>query len=74
MGPMNFLRRDFLRQAGVGLWSLPIVSKVLAETNSEIPKRKLGKTGLEVTMLALGGHHIGRIKSDSESIVLLILR
>jgi len=34
----------------------------------DIPRRPLGKTGVKVSMLALGGHHIGRIKDDSQSI------
>ena len=33
-----------------------------------IPRRKLGKTGIEVSMLGLGGHHIGRPKDERDGI------
>lgn len=37
----------------------------------EIPKRLLGKTGVEVSMLGLGGAHIGKGMSEGESISLM---
>ncbi len=33
-----------------------------------IPKRKLGRTGADVSMLGLGGFHIGTQKDEAESI------
>jgi aryl-alcohol dehydrogenase-like predicted oxidoreductase len=33
--------------------------------------RKLGRTGEEVSLIGLGGHHIGRQKEDSESIKII---
>lgn len=33
-----------------------------------IPRRALGQTGVEVSALALGGSHIGEVKSDREAI------
>src|SRR5881394_3760378 len=33
-----------------------------------IPKRRLGRTGVEVSMLGLGGHHIGRPRDEQEGI------
>ena len=33
-----------------------------------IPIRELGRTGVKVTALALGGHHLGNTKSEEESI------
>jgi predicted aldo/keto reductase-like oxidoreductase len=38
---------------------------------STIPQRPLGKTGVMVSMLGLGGHHIGRPKDEQESIRLV---
>ncbi len=35
--------------------------------NGEIPRRALGKTGVEVSALALGGHHLGLVKSQQEA-------
>lgn len=34
----------------------------------EIPRRKLGRTGVEVSAIALGGSHIGEVKSEQEAI------
>lgn len=34
----------------------------------EIPRRPLGKTGVEVSVLALGGAHLGRAKDEREAI------
>jgi hypothetical protein len=34
----------------------------------EIPRRPLGRTGVEVSALALGGYHVGSAKSEQEAI------
>jgi predicted aldo/keto reductase-like oxidoreductase len=34
----------------------------------EIPRRPLGRTGVEVSALALGGYHLGLVKSERESV------
>lgn len=49
----NFNRREFLT-ATVGLAALPLAAEA-AETTPKIARRKLGKTGIEVTILGLGG-------------------
>jgi aryl-alcohol dehydrogenase-like predicted oxidoreductase len=36
-----------------------------------IPRRRLGRTGVEVSLLGLGGHHIGRPKDEQEGIRLI---
>lgn len=36
-----------------------------------VPKRRLGKTGVEVSMIGLGGFHIGSKVSEKESILLI---
>lgn len=62
-------RRNFVKQMAVGLCSVNLFRKALAFSGQEgIPKRPLGKTGVSVSILGLGGHHIGRIKDDQESI------
>ncbi len=58
-GPMS-LARSF-GQAGAG-------SSEPAHGTGDIPRRPLGKTGIEVSILALGGAHLGRTKSESEAI------
>jgi len=34
----------------------------------EIPRRKLGRTGVEVSALGLGGYHLGLVKSQREAV------
>ncbi|HEX3557769.1 MAG TPA: aldo/keto reductase [Pyrinomonadaceae bacterium] len=38
------------------------------ETSSEIPRRPLGRTGVEVSALALGGYHLGLAKTRREAV------
>src|SRR5579871_5401083 len=35
--------------------------------NGEIPKRPLGSTGLKVSVLGIGGYHLGSVDSDAEA-------
>jgi aryl-alcohol dehydrogenase-like predicted oxidoreductase len=37
------------------------------QTAAEIPKRPLGRTGLEVSALGIGGYHLGSADSDAEA-------
>lgn len=80
----EFLQRVGIIGAGVALTDLILhsshqseASEVLINENAiaavtpnpgEIPRRKLGKTGVEVSALALGGYHIGSVKNDQEAI------
>jgi uncharacterized protein len=38
---------------------------------ASIPQRKLGKTGIEVSALGLGGYHIGTLKEEQAAIRLV---
>jgi aryl-alcohol dehydrogenase-like predicted oxidoreductase len=60
-------RREFLEMGvaatlGVGTeaWA--------ADTKSEVPRRRLGRTGEKVSMVGLGGYHIGNQKDEQESV------
>ena len=68
-------RRDFLKQAAVGATLAALSEDVLAQTSpasaTGLPTRVLGRTGQRVSILALGGWHIGAIKDDAESIRLM---
>lgn len=61
-------RRDFLKATVVGVGAAGIAPGVLAASDDTIPKRTLGKTGEKVSMLCLGGYHIGTIRDDRESV------
>jgi aryl-alcohol dehydrogenase-like predicted oxidoreductase len=39
-----------------------------SKTTGEIPRRALGRTGVEVSALALGGYHVGLAKSKREAL------
>jgi hypothetical protein len=61
-------RRDFMKTgiaADMGAWSL---SALAAEPVNGIPYRTLGRTGERVSLVGLGGFHIGMQKTEEESI------
>jgi aryl-alcohol dehydrogenase-like predicted oxidoreductase len=43
----------------------------MAEATGEIPRRPLGRTGVEVCALGLGGYHLGAMKSQREAVRLV---
>jgi len=65
-------RRDFLTTAVAGSLAFSALgSRLLAATRREpggIPTRPLGRTGERVSILALGGWHIGAVKDPAEAI------
>jgi uncharacterized protein len=65
-------RREFIKQTAVVLCAASIAPhEVWASTSEGVPKRILGRTGEKVSILGLGGHHLGQIKEDKESIRLI---
>jgi len=62
-------RREFL-ELGVAATLAAGAGEVAwaADTKSEVPRRTLGRTGEEVSMVGLGGYHIGSQKDEQESI------
>src|ERR1700677_465225 len=65
----SFTKREFLQMsATVGL-ALALRPRVWAgQTNDVIPRRVLGHTGEKVSMIGLGGYHIGHQRDEAESI------
>jgi predicted aldo/keto reductase-like oxidoreductase len=62
-------RREFL-EMGVAASLVVGAEKIAwaADTKSEVPRRTLGRTGEKVSMVGLGGYHIGSQKDEQESI------
>src|SRR5262245_33345035 len=62
-------RREFLGATLAAAASVPWTESVLAAqepgTRSGIPARPLGKTGVRVSIVCLGGWHIGQAGKDS---------
>ena len=72
MGKHLPTRRDFIKQTAYGLCAGNMLSHALAASGrADIPKHPLGSTGVDVSILGLGGHHIGRIRDDNQSIQLI---
>jgi uncharacterized protein len=64
-------RREFLQTAVAATTTLAASQNIVAETRdvgSGIPTRQLGKTGTQVSMLCLGGWHIGAVEDKNEAI------
>lgn len=69
-------RRTFARTVAAVLAGLGIPSGARGAyprslPPSSLPTRRLGRTGLDVPILALGGHHVGRAESEAEARVLV---
>ena len=62
-------RREFL-EMGVAASLAAGAEKIAwaADTKSEVPRRTLGRTGEKVSMVGLGGYHIGKQPDEQESI------
>jgi len=65
-------RREFIKQTAYGLCAANTASYALAASDqADIPTRPLGNTGVNVSILGLGGYHIGRIRNDDQSVLLI---
>jgi len=64
-------RRKFLKNSITGATALTLGAQLIAQTTDAattgIPTRPLGKTGENVSILALGGWHIGAVQDQKEA-------
>jgi predicted aldo/keto reductase-like oxidoreductase len=58
-------RREFLELGLAGALARGVDTRARP---AEIPRRELGRTGERVSMVGLGGAHIGRVKDEAESL------
>jgi aryl-alcohol dehydrogenase-like predicted oxidoreductase len=56
-------RRTFVEAFMLGAAAL----SAQGQSGAEIPKRPLGRTGLEVSALGIGGYHLGSVNSEAEA-------
>ena len=64
-------RRQFLGTAATATTALMLGQELLAQTEitgTGIPTRPLGKTGVRVSILCLGGWHIGAVQEKAEAV------
>ena len=74
----NSGRRRFLKTLSVGgaalatadLWTAPAAGqeKVPATSTGDVPRRAFGRTGVQVSILGVGGHTMGEAKTEAEAI------
>ncbi|MDI9431378.1 MAG: aldo/keto reductase [Planctomycetota bacterium] len=65
-------RRGFLRRTAVGICAGSLVSQALAASGGGgVPTRPFGNTGVNVSILGLGGHHAGRGRDADASVRLI---
>jgi aryl-alcohol dehydrogenase-like predicted oxidoreductase len=71
MRPEQTTRREFLQQAAAAATIAASAADVIASTSQAsatgLPTRVLGRTGQRVSILALGGWHIGSVKDEAEA-------
>ncbi len=61
-------RRHFLRTAAAGTLATSLNRKFAHAVDAHVPTRTLGRTGEKVSIVGLGGYHIGMQSAEQESI------
>ena len=62
MSDRPLTRRTLLK--GAGFASL---TTAMAQTGKKIAQRPLGRTGLQVSILGIGGYHLGSVKEEKDA-------
>ena len=65
-------RRDFLRLTALSAAVASLPAPAMAETVNGMPYRVLGRTGEKVSLLCLGGSHVGRASIPEDECVRMI--
>jgi aryl-alcohol dehydrogenase-like predicted oxidoreductase len=61
-------RGDEPRSSAVGVAERQEVENVPTQVTTPIPRRPLGRTGVEVSILGLGGSHLGDVRDPEEAV------
>jgi predicted aldo/keto reductase-like oxidoreductase len=67
-GDLGVNRREFLGMTAASLLIAGGLNTVNAESKNGVPYRTLGRTGEKVSMIGLGGYHLGKQSDANESI------
>jgi predicted aldo/keto reductase-like oxidoreductase len=67
-GDLGVNRREFLGMTAASLLMTGGLNTVNAESKNGVPYRTLGRTGEKVSMIGLGGYHLGKQSDANESI------
>jgi uncharacterized protein len=59
-------RREFLEMVAASMMGASFGQSTVAETKNRIPYRVLGRTGEKVSIVGIGGYHLGRPGVESE--------
>ena len=70
---MSLSRAEFLKQSGATFVAFQLTFSLehLIASGNAIPHRVLGKTGINLPMLGIGGHHLGLLRNSSKAIYLV---
>ena len=71
MSEQKDTRREFLHTTLTGAAALGAAGAAGADDSKGLPTRPLGKTGVRVSLLCLGGWHIGAVKDPQEAIKIM---
>lgn len=72
MAEPTLTRRGFLQSTAIGLCAGGLASQAIAASGSGgVPTRPFGSTGVNVSMLGLGGHHAARSRDANASVRLI---
>ncbi|HVK08494.1 MAG TPA: aldo/keto reductase [Gemmataceae bacterium] len=65
-------RREFLQAGLAGSAAIALTGDIMGQDNSTgIPRRPLGRTGEQVSIVCLGGWHIGDVKDKAEAVKIM---
>jgi predicted aldo/keto reductase-like oxidoreductase len=64
-------RRDFLKRAAATSVFTSLCPQMSHAADAPIPRRTLGRTGEKVSMVGIGGYHLGKMSDEQESIRLV---
>src|SRR5437667_3028124 len=65
-------RRDFLKKAAAATVVTSFTPQLSSATDNLVPHRTLGRSGEKVSIVGLGGHHIGRPAVDEQESIRII--